>query len=220
MTLSRAGLTFCIRCWTATTRSASDAQAGCGVVSEGLEGGRGRLLHIDQQVFLGVFGVSQQKNISLYPQAAGPATRKAASITWNRPFSSGILVEQLVEMGHQGFAQRLFEWEKADTVDPELEAAVLSFFRPLPDELLLFAFGDLFQKGADDAVGGLVLEVFGLSLSPRVSEKTRRKSCAVWVASFRLMPRESKPVKMLVIIRATSQVAGARMLSSKSLRSK
>src|SRR5580658_926579 len=66
-------------------------------------------------------------------------------------------------MGHQGFTQRPFEREKTDTVEPELEAAVLSFLCPLPDKVLLFPFADFLQEVTDDTIGGLVFEVFGLS---------------------------------------------------------
>ena len=41
-------------------------------------------------------------------------------------------------------------------IDPELEVAIPGFDGELPDEVLLFAFGDLFEEDADDAVGGLV----------------------------------------------------------------
>src|SRR5580700_8889757 len=84
-------------------------------------------------------------------------------------------MEQLVEMGHQGLAQRLFKRKKADTVDPELEGAVLSFLRPLPDQFLLFAPEDLFQKGADDTIGRLVLEVFGLSFGQRFGKNIQEQ---------------------------------------------
>src|SRR5580658_4226043 len=84
-------------------------------------------------------------------------------------------MEELVEMGHQRFTQRLFEREKADTVEPELEAAVLSFLRPLPDQVLLFAFANFLQEGTDDTIGGFVLEVFGLPFGERFGKDPQEK---------------------------------------------
>ncbi len=116
-----------------------------------------------------------RKTYRFTPRLPVPATRKAASITWNRPFEQRVLVEQLAEMGHQGFPQR-FSSGKSRT--RSIRNWSVPFFHSsvrCRTSSFCLRSSDLFQKGADDAVGGLVFEVFGLSFRKRFGKTPQEK---------------------------------------------